>query len=106
MKSDITDIISVIFAVRCCSRIDGRLKIAKNFFIFQTKGLTTLMRKVFCNKCHNLFYIDSRMLLSRYRRAQQYEVSVELASTLKNNSHPQRRLTDMLDTFSEFSDNA
>ena len=40
------------------------------------------------------------------QQAQQYESSVELASTLKNNFHPQRRLTDMLDTFLESSDNA
>ena len=39
-------------------------------------------------------------------RAQQYEISLEVASTLKNNSHPHRRLTDMLDTFLESSDNA
>ena len=32
---------------------------------------------------------------ARSRRAQQHEISVELASILKNNSHPQRRLTDM-----------
>ena len=35
-----------------------------------------------------------------------YSFFVELASTLKNNSHPHRRLTDLLNTFLESSDNA
>ena len=50
--------------------------------------------------------IAIHVVLSRSRRAQQYEISVELASILKNNSHPHRRLTDKLDTFLESSDNA
>ena len=65
-----------------------------------------LMRRSFCNKCHKVFYVDSDTVLSRSRRAPQYEISVELASTFKNNFHPHRRLTDKLDTFLESSDNA
>ena len=82
------------------------IKKCLKIFHFPQKRLTTLMRRSFCNKFHNVFYVDSDSVLSRSRRAQQYEISVELASTLKNNFHPQRRLTDMLDRFLESSDNA
>ena len=53
-----------------------------------------------------LIKINCNTELSRSRQAQVYVILVELASPLKNNCHPHRRLTDTLDTFLESSDDA
>ena len=57
------------------------IKKCLKIFHFPQKRPTTFMRRSLCNKYHKVFYVDSDTVLSRSRRAPQYEISVELAST-------------------------
>ena len=85
-----------------------RSLVLRNFdFSFSAKRFHILFCKVWVINLRIVNKLPTVILsLARSRLAQQYEISVELASTLKNNSHPHKRLTDLLDTFLECSDNA